>query len=642
MDEFETYRSPEPPRGLDRLFWEIRRRRLIPAAGVYAVASWFLVQMVATVAPHLNLPEWTVRTTLALTVVGLPVVLGLAWIFGYRTEAPPASAPGATPSGAPVPGTPAGERSAAARDRATPSASPTAPGTRRSDYALVVLLAMAGVGLWAYRNFVVERAGTLAGLAGRDAPARVEASPRSVAVLPFATLGEDPESDYFSQGIGEEIRNALAAVPGLRVTSRTSSARYAGAGEGLRRIAAELGVGSVLEGAVQRRGDRVRVTVQLVDARSDHQIWAKTYDRELTVENLFAVEEEIARSVAAALEVRLAGEGRLVPAEPVSLEAHDLYLLGLHHWNRRTGPELWKAVGLLRRAVEGEPGYALAHAGLANCYVLLPLYAGVPPDSAMPLAKRAAERALALDEGLAEAHGALAFARTVYDWDWEGAEAGFRRALELRPSYATAHEWYGLLLDAVGRHEEAGEHVERALELDPHSLIINEVLGLHHLFTGSLEAAVEQLERTLELQPDFPLGLIYLAEAYLLTGRHEEARRTLGRWAELTGADADAAGEVVDGIADPGLRGRALGALEELEEAGAISPFRLAQLSALLGAREEALDRLLRAHEGRDFLTFLVAADPALAGLREEPEFREILGAMGLVGRDEGAPPGAP
>lgn len=634
MDEHRTNRSPEPPGGLDRLFWEIRRRRLIPAAGVYAVACWFLVQIVATAASHLGLPDWTVRTTLALTVVGLPVVLGLAWIFGYRTEAP-ASPPDAEMPAGPTPGG-ASAREAAGRAR------PAAAGARRGEYALIVVLALAGAGLWAYRNFATDRPGPLARLVGGEAPARVEASPRSVAVLPFESPGGDPEGEYFAHGVGEEIRNALSAVPGLRVTSRTSSARYAGAGGQLPRIAAELGVGSVLEGAVRRSGDRVRVTVQLVDAREDRQIWSKTYDRALTVENLFAVEEEIARSVAAALEVRLTGEDRLVPGEPVSLEAHDLYLLGLHHWNRRTGPELRRAIGFFRRAIEGEPGYALAHAGLANSYVLLPLYAGVPPDSAMPLAKRAARRALGLDERLAEAHAALAFARTVHDWDWEAAEEGFRRALELRPSYATAHEWYGLLLDATGRHEEAGRHVRRALELDPHSLIINEVLGLHHLFGGRLEAAVEQLERTLEIQPEFPLGLMYLAEAYLLAERYGEARRTLRRWAGLTGADPEEAAAVVDGIADPARRDRALAALAELEEAGALAPFRLAQLSALLGAREAALARLGRAHRERDFLVFLAAADPGLAGLGEEPEFREILRAMRLTGRDGDPSAGAP
>jgi len=602
-------------RGLDWLFDEIQRRGLMHAAGVYAVVCWFLVQLLATVAPYLQLEDWVVRVAIAATFAGLPLVLAGAWLVGGGPEEE--GAPAARPAPAPP------EARDASRLLGLPSLEAVA----------LALLAFVGGALWAYRHFDVARL--------QEAPASAaapvippEVTRRSVAVLPFENVGGDPDEEFFSEGVAEEIRSALARVPSLRVASRTSSERYVEMGATTRRIGAELLVGSLLEGSVQRAGERLRVTVRLVDTRTDEHLWSDSYERGLAVESLFDVEEEIARSVARALEVELAGaaDAVLVSRPAVSLRAHDLYLLGLYHWNRRTGEELRTAADFFRSAIEREPGYALAHAGLANTHVLMPLYAGVPSAEAMPAARRAAEEALALDGTLAEAHAALAFVKTTHDWDWVGAEEGFLRAIELNPSYATAHEWYGALLDAVGRREEARAQLERAVALDPLSVILNAVLGFHFTFEGNYPASIDQLERTLELQRDFPLGLEFLALASLHAGLYDDAEHALRTWAERTGTAAEPWGAIVAGIESTGLRREGLEALDRLADRGTLSPYRTAQYASLLRDARRALEALERGVGEKDFLMFWVDADPAFDPLRDEPRYRAILEEMGLSG----------
>lgn len=635
----------EELKGLDWLFHEVQRRGLIQAAGVYAVICWFLVQLLATVAQNLELSDVVVRFGIALTFAGLPLVLGAAWLVGGAAEAEPQDTGGQRPAAPTHVGPPGGGpgRSSAAPD---PASAGSAHAERRAGLAaarlpklkmvVVAILGFFGGVLWAQRHYGLAFPGRGAEMA---LPADVPA--RSVAVLPFATVGGDPEDEYFSQGVSEEIRSALARVPELRIASRTSSLQYAEGGQGLREIGAALRVRSVLEGSVQRADERLRVTVRLVDVGSDRQVWAETFDRRLDLESIFAVEAEIARAVVRALAVELtADRGAIsVSRPPVSLEAHDLYLLGLHRWNRRTGEELQRAAEFFRSAIERDPEYALAHAGLANTYVLLPLYAGVPMAEAMPEARATAERALALDSTLAEAHAALAFVQMAYDWDWEGAEARFKRAIELSPSYATAHQWYGVFLDATGRTAEGREHHLQALELDPLSLISNELLGIHYIFVPDYERALQQLRRALELQSDFPLGLHFLAVASLLAGRYDEGEEALRRWSELTRTPAQPWSAVVRGVRDAGQRDGAVRALEILDREGALqlgtrgaggSPYFLAEYYALAGAGEEALAALERGFRVVDFLMFIVKADPTFVPLRDQPRFISILERMGL------------
>lgn len=602
----------EPVSGLDWLLEEAERRGLWPVAGIYAVVTWFLIQFGVTIVEALRLPGWVVRTLIGMTLAGLPVALALAWIFNE-------------------PGRGEGEE---APERAPRRGGPL-EGFGPVQKSLIVFFLLAGVGLWAWRRTVPpqpvdggER--PAAAILLEDPPPPAE-SLRRIAVLPFSVLGGDSADIYFAHGMSEQVRNRLARVPELRVVSRTSSARFAGAGVPARRVAGHLRARSLLEGAVQRTGDRLRVTVQLVDAAEDVTLWSESYDRELG--DLFAVEEEIARSVARELKVKLGGDpGPAADGETVTLEAHDLYLLGLHHWNRRTGPEMRKALSFFRRAADSEPGYAEAYAGIAATYVLFPLYTDEPPEEAMPRAREAALRALELDSALAGPHATLGFIRTTYEYDWEEAEASFRRAIDLNPSHATAHQWYGLMLDAVGRHDEGRAHVEQAFELDPLSLIIRETVGIHHLLVGDYGPAVNHLERALEMEPDFPLGLRFLSEAHLLAGRHAEAREAVRRRAELIGADAARLLRAVGGVTGDVEPGRAIRALRGAVRAGEITRYEAAGWAAQMGRPEEALGWLEDAYERRDYLLFFMGVDPALAAIRDEPRYRAVAREMGLAG----------
>lgn len=614
-----------PPPWLDRIVPRARRRGLLRAAGVYAVLSWFLVQLLATFSQILGLPDWTVRAAVALSFAGLPVAIGVAWVFGgpsvSRRQRP-------SPRGEPVPRRADGP-SGGDVDRGPE----TGPRLRRPPFrlprletVLLVALALVGAALWAYR-----------GRRPRGPAAGGDAAPTSVAVLPFVNVTGDPDQEYFSQGVSDEIRTALARVPGLQIASRTSTFRSAEGGKDVREIARELDVASILEGSVQRAQDRVHVSVSLVDARSDRQLWTQTFDRQLDMESLFQVEAEIATSVATALQVKLdALAGHLTGPVPTSVAAHDLYLLGLYHWNRRTGDELLQAAEFFREAATRDPDYALAQAGLANTYVLLPLYAHVPAAEAMPRARAAAEAALALDSTLAEARAALAFVRTTYDWDWQGAEADFVQALSLNPRYATAHEWYGVLLDARGRFDEALTQHERAQSLDPLSVIINAVLGYHLVFVGAYDRAVTQLLHTLQLQTDLPLALQFLAETYLLSGRNLDAQEALTRMAEATNTDPDAWVRVIRGTTSPDARPDALAAVRTLAAEGSIEAYNQAQYYAFLGADDEALGALERGLQSRDFLMFFVDVDPAFDSLHDRPRFRAILTTMGLAAPSAG------
>lgn len=600
---------------LDGLLDEARRRGLWQVAGVYAVATWFLIQFGVTVAETLRLTEWMVRTLIGMTLAGLPVALALAWILRAPEEEGPALAgKGGGASGA-------------------------SQGFGPFQKALIVVCLLAGVGLWAWRRTLppgpVEISGdrgTATAVAAADRPPEPpppSASLRELAVLPFAVAGGDTSERYFAEGVSEEIRNRLARIPELRVVSRTSSHRYAGTQAPARRVAGELGVRALLEGSVQRSGRRLRVTVQLVDGAEDVTLWSDRFDRVL--DDIFSVEDEIARAVARALRVELTAAGRdATPPERVDVEAHDLYLLGLHHWNRRTAPGLRRALAFFEDAVRLDPRYAPAHAGLASTYVLLPIYTGEPPEETMPRAREAAARALSLDSAMAASHATLGLVRTSYEFDWSGAEASFARALAANPSDATAHQWYGLMLDAVGRHDEALLHHEQARALDPFSLIIRESLGIHHLVTEKYPEAVEHLTRSLEMSPDFPLGLRFLAEVRLLTGRFPEAAEAVRRRAELTGVDPEPLLTALRGVAREADRGTSIRALRRAVDGGAVSRFEAAQWAALMELRGEALTWVEAAYRAREPLFFLVAVDPALAGLREEPRFRAVLRAMGL------------
>ncbi len=348
------------------------------------------------------------------------------------------------------------------------------------------------------------------GVPGSGAQRPVAGTPRpeqaSIAVLPFRNLSADPDTEYFADGITEEIINALSRVEALHVAARTSSFAFKAKDQDVRAIGDRLNVASILEGSIRQAGRRIRVTAQLVSVRDGYQHWSARYDRNL--EDVFAVQEEIASAITEALTARLVTQAAVRVPRAADIEAYTLYLKGRYQWNKRTNEAMRQAIGLFEQALEKDPLYAPAHAGIADCYALLGwvAFGALPPREAFPRAEEAAKRALALDETLAEAHNTLGWTRLVYGWDWREAEQRFRRALELNPRYATAHSWYGLHLVWTGRAAEASREAEQALALEPLSLIIHTLAGWVFYFAGRMDESIDLYRRALELDPGVRAG----------------------------------------------------------------------------------------------------------------------------------------
>src|SRR5262244_203378 len=452
--------------GLNGWFAELKRRRVVRTLVGYGIASFAVLQIIEPVMHGLHWPETVLSYVVVALAAGFPVIITLAWIFDVK---------------------------AGRIERAAPAAAGTGiTGIRLALLLLGIGVLSAAPGLAWYFFFrsdtrIVARRG--------GEPARA-AERKSVAVLPFVNMSSDKENEYFSDGMTEELINALANVDGLRVASRTSSFAFKGKNLSIRKIAEELNVGAVLEGSVRREADRLRITAQLINVADDNPIWSKTYDREL--KSLFALQEDIARSIADALQRKLVA----VKAATTNLGAHDLYLSGLYFLNRRTANALAEAAEYFEQAIAQDPRYALAYVGLSDATRLRIVYDAAAPAEVLPRAKEAALRALALDPALAEAHTSMG---NIYEYDYQfpAALQEYRTALALKPDYPTAHQWYGQSLQNLGRLREAQAELDRALELDPASSVIMVARANVLASARDYEGALAQCKKVLEMDPGF-------------------------------------------------------------------------------------------------------------------------------------------
>ena len=455
----------------------------------------------------------------------------------------------------------------------------------------------------------------------------------SIAVLPFVNMSREAEHEYFSDGMTEELIGALSKLPGLRVAARTSSFAFKGKNVPIRRIADELGVRSIVEGSVMREGTRLRVRVQLVDAADGFDRWSERYDRD--VSDVFAVQDEIARAITNALRGKLAGtEDSAVVRHPTAdLAAYTLYLKGRQALSQRTFAQLVRGSELFGEAIQRDTGFARAYAGLADAYVLMPLYGNLSPREAWPKARAAARNALALDSSLAEAHTALAYGTMVHDWDWSGAERGFRRAIALDPNYATAYQWYSDYLLGRGRFQESLQMMRRAHELDPLSPIISAELGRALFYLGRREEAVAQLRETLQLDPSFAGAHALLGSIYLESGRVTEALTELRKGVDLSERRAANVALLAAAHAAAGNRDSAQALLTELTARSRreyVSPFALVHPYLGLGDTTRALDWLERATDAHDANLAENPSQPSLRPLRSNPRFVRVMKRLGL------------
>jgi TolB-like protein/DNA-binding winged helix-turn-helix (wHTH) protein/Tfp pilus assembly protein PilF len=506
----------------------------------------------------------------------------------------------------------------------SPAARPSTSARRFFILAIVVVICAAA--LVAY--LVVPRPGTTT-QSGRRL---------TLAVLPFDNLSGDPNQEYLSDGLTEEMITQLGRLEPdrLRVLARSSTWKYKRVDRDIGRLRRELGADYVLEGSLRRAGERVRVTAQLVQLDDQSQVWAENYERDLR--DVLILQSEVAAAVVRTIAVALMpdAQARLARAHPIHPEAYQDYLRGRFFLNRRTETALKQALGYFQKAIAADPSYAPAYSGLADSYSSLgasSIVGGLPPRQAMPEAKAAALKALQIDDTLAEAHTSLAMVHFLYEWDLAASEKEFRRAIDLDPNYTTAHHWYSHCLLPLGRTEDSLAESKRALELEPLQLLVGIHLGWHYLYARQYDRAIEQFRMTLELDPAFPQARRYAAWAYLQKGMHPEAITALRAALNSRERDPEIEGELGHALAVAGRRAEALAMIEGLRHLSAtryVSPYSVALVHAGLGDRDQALAWLDKAYAERsDYMPYL-SLEPMLDGLRSDHRFAALVRRVGL------------
>jgi len=575
-------------------FAELKRRNVYKVAVAYAVVGWLIAQIATQIFPFLEIPDWIVRLVIVLIAIGFPIALIIAWAFE------------ATPEG--IKRTEDVDLAASARQ------------PRKYTWIFVVIVGAAlSVGLFFIGRYTGR---TTTSAAGTELPAK------SIAVLPFESLSEDKSNAYFAEGVQDEILTRLAKVADLKVISRTSTQHFKSAPDNLPQIAKQLGVTNILEGSVQKANDQVRVNVQLINALTDAHLWAETYDRKLT--DIFAVESDIAKTIADTLQAKLTGSEKIAIAKKPTEnpEAYELYLKGRFFWNKRTAADLRKSIEYFNQAIAKDPGYAQAYAALAQSWKLLPAFNGGAPNDCFPQAEAAARKALALDDTSSTAHAALASLKGLNGFDYPGAIAEYERTLQLNPNDATARQWFANdALANIGQTEREIAELKRAVELDPLSLVINSNLGVAYIHAGRLDEAIAQLHKTVELDGAFYYARYNLAQALELKGLIPEATAEYQKTMSMT-EDPVPLGMLGRLYASHGQKDEALKILQKLREKreqGYTAAYSLALIYVGLGDHNEALNWLeqgYREHDG--FNIGPIRVDPLLTPLHGDPRFEAL------------------
>ncbi|MEJ2720138.1 MAG: protein kinase [bacterium] len=455
----------------------------------------------------------------------------------------------------------------------------------------------------------------------------------SIAVLPFRDMSSQKDQEYFCEGIAEELINGLVKLKGLRVAARTSAFQFKGRDIDIQKIGERLKVKTVLEGSLRKAGDRLRITAQLINVEDGFHIWSEKYDREL--DDIFAVQDEISLAIVDKLKVRLLGEERsaLVKRHTVDQEAHNLYLKGRYFWNRRLEGGMKKAMEHFQQAIEKDPDYALAHVGIADVYNVAGFFGFLSPAEAFPRAKAAAEKALAVDTTMGEAHASLAWVATCYDWDWPSAEKLYARAIELNPQYATAHEWYAIYLWAMGRFDEAIAEAEMARELDPLSLIINTIVGIAYYFARRYEESIANHKKALEMDPNFLLANTYITMPYVDKGQYDEAIDIIRKAEPAAAENAYSLGYFGGAYGRAGLKDDALRILAQLDELALrryVSTVHRAILLVGMGEIDEALDNIEKSIEERCPVNIFAKTYPFFDCLKSNVRFQALMKKIGF------------
>jgi TolB-like protein/Tfp pilus assembly protein PilF len=455
-----------------------------------------------------------------------------------------------------------------------------------------------------------------------------------LAVLPFDNLSRDPDQEFFSQGLTEEMIAQIGKLnrDRLKVLTRSSVAKYKGSTLATREIGKELNADYLVQGSVRRSSDRVRITVQLIQAQDQTDVWTESYDREL--KDVLAVQDSVVRSIASQIHITLTEEQkkRLATPRQISPEAYEAYLKGRYYWNKRTAESMQKAEQYFEQAIDNDPSYAAAYSGLADCNSGMAWHGFKSPAEALPKAYAAAHKALEINPESAEAHASLGLVMS-HRWDWSGAEAEFRRALQLDPQYANAHHWYGDYLSIRSRHDEALAEAKHALELDPLNLMISTWVGFRYYVARDYSRAIDQNRNSVELDPSFAAAHLLLGEDYRGAGLHSEAVSELKKAANLSGDNPLYTAQVAVGLAGAGRYGDALRIAHELETISRkryVSPYGMAQIYAASNKKEDTFKWLQAGYEDHAVWMGYLAVDPIFDQYRSDERFKDLLRRVGL------------
>jgi TolB-like protein/Tfp pilus assembly protein PilF len=564
----------EPASKLGSFLAELKRRKVYRVAVVYSVVAFVIWQVAEIAFPSLHLPGWTLTFVVVIALIGFPIALVLAWAFEI------------TPEGV--------QRTEPATSAPTPSRSVEAPTSIAKDQ-----------------------------------------EGKSIAVLPFLNMSDDPGYEYFSDGMTEEIINALTQLKDLRVAARTSSFAFKGTSPDLGEVGAKLKVATVLEGSVRKVGSRLRVTAQLVKVADGYHLWSERYDREL--EDVFAIQDEIAGAIADKLRVELLDTEKegLVKPQTENLEAYSLYLKGRSYFLKFTLPDCQLAIASYQQAINLDPDYARAYEGLARVYTMVggagPLYL-LPPREAYPLAEAAITKASELDDRLPEAHTTLGVVRSGFEWDWAGAERAFKRALELNPNNPDSHFWYAWHLWFMGRFDEAISCLRTASALDPLVPLYQSTIGLVQYCARRYDEAEEQLQGVLEMHPNFYHALLHLGNTYVALGMYPEAEAAFQKVQALIGTGPWLCWSFCELYAAWNNLDEAKRYQEELlalSKHTHVPPATIGLAYTALGDYDEALAWLEKAYEERDPQVRHFHL-PILGRLRSDPRFQALKRKMGL------------
>ena len=465
-------------------------------------------------------------------------------------------------------------------------------------------------------------------------PSAARVNSQSIAVLPFENASNDPNTEYLSEGISEALINSLAELQQLRVIARSTAFQYKGKDVDPRRVGRELQVAVVLTGKVRQMQDALSVQVDLVDASTGAQLWGSVYDRKIA--DLVAVKQAIAQEVTAKLKLKLSSEEqrRLVNRDSINPEAYQFYLRGRYFWNKRTPDGIKQAIEQFQQGIERDPNFALGHVGLADSYIGLTFYDFAAPHETMPKAKESAIKALALDNTVAEAHASLAHVLMNYDWNWSEAEKEFKRSIELKPDYATAHQWYAIhYLTATGRLEEAVQEMKKALELEPASLVMNTFMGATLYYAGRYDEAIDQCRRTIEMDPNFAVAHWHLGLAYEQKQVFGAAIEEFQKAVSLSGGSPlmkAALGHAYAKSQKKDEANKILGELNELSKQQYVSPYEVATIYVALGNNEQAFQLLGKAYTEHSFHLVYLNVWPQFKSVSSDSRFQGLVQRVGL------------